>query len=172
MIEKNSGELHAFTDADYADDIVLLANAPAQAETLLHSLERAASGIGHHANAHKTECMCINQRGDISTLKGSSLILVGKFSYLGSSVSLTETHINTWRAKTWTAIDRLSVILKSALTDKMKRSFFQAAVVLILLYGCVAWTLTKRMEKKLDGNHVRMLLAIFNKSWKQHRTKY
>ena len=28
----------------------------------------------------------------------------------------------------------------------MKRSFFQVAVVLILLYGCTTWTLT--MEKK------------------------
>ena len=30
------------TNADYADDIVILANTPDQAETLLHSLERAA----------------------------------------------------------------------------------------------------------------------------------
>ena len=30
------------TDADYADDLALLANTPNQAETLLHSLERAA----------------------------------------------------------------------------------------------------------------------------------
>ena len=43
--------------ADYADDIALLANAPAQAETLLHSLEWAAVGIGLHINAHKTEYM-------------------------------------------------------------------------------------------------------------------
>ena len=34
------------TDADYADYIVLLANALAQAEALLHSLEWAAAGIG------------------------------------------------------------------------------------------------------------------------------
>ena len=33
----------------------LLANAPAQAETLLHSLERASAGIGLHVNAHKTD---------------------------------------------------------------------------------------------------------------------
>ena len=42
-------------DADSADDITLLANAPALAETLLHSLEREAAGIGLHVNAHKTE---------------------------------------------------------------------------------------------------------------------
>ena len=33
------------------------------------------------------------------------------------------------------------------------------------------WTLTKRMEKKLDGNYTRMLRAILNKSWRQHPTK-
>ena len=41
----------------------------------------------------------------------------------------------------------------------MKRSFFQAAVVSILLYGCTTWTLTKWLEKKLDGNYTRMLRA-------------
>ena len=68
------------TDADYADDITLLANAPAQAKTLVHSLERAAAGIGLHVNAHKTEYMCFNQTGDISTLNDSSLKLVDKFN--------------------------------------------------------------------------------------------
>ena len=57
------------------------------------------------------------------------------------------------------------------LTDKMKCSFFQAAVVSILLYGCTTWTLTKRMEKKLGGNFTRMLRAILNKSWRQYPTK-
>ena len=54
-------------------------------------------------------------------------------------------------------------ILWKYLTVKMKNSFFQAAVVSILLYGCTLWTLTKRLEKKLDGNYTRMLQAILNK---------
>ena len=49
------------TDVDYADDIALLINTPAQAETLLHSLERAAGGIGPHVNANKTEYIGFNQ---------------------------------------------------------------------------------------------------------------
>ena len=65
----------------------------------------------------------------------------------------------------------LSVIWKSDLTDKMKHSFFQAVVVSIQLYGCTTWTLTKCMEKKLDGNYTRMLRAILNKSWGQHPSK-
>ena len=54
----------------------------------------------------------------------------------------------------------------------MKRSFFQAAVASILLYGCTTWTRTKRLEKKLDGNYTRMLRAILNKSWRQHPTRH
>ena len=63
-------------------------------------------------------------------------------------------------------------VWKSNLTVKMKRTFFQAAVVSILLYGCTTRTLTKRLEKKLDGNYIRMLRAILNKSWRQHPTKH
>ena len=149
-----------------------LHNTPNQAETLRHSLERAAAGIGLHVNAHKIEYMCFNQTGDISTLDGTSLKLVDKFTYLGSSVSSTEKDIDTWLTKAWTAIDKLSIIVKSDLTDKMKRSFFQAAVVSILLYRCTTWTLTKRLEKKLDANYTRMLRAILNKSWRQQPTKH
>ena len=77
--------------------------------------------------------------------KRSSLKLVDKLTYLGSSVSSTETDINTRLAK--------------------------AAVVSILLYGCTTWMQTKRMEKSLYGNYTRMLRAILNKSWRQHPTK-
>ena len=135
-------------------------------------MERAAAGIGLHVNAHKTEYMYYNQTGDISTLDGTSLKLVDKFTYLGSSVSSTETDINTRLTETGTAIDRLSIIWKSDLTDRRKRSFFQAAVVSILLYGCTTWTLTKRLKKKLDGNYTIMLKAILNKSWRQHPTRH
>ena len=54
----------------------------------------------------------------------------------------------------------------------MKRSFFQAAVVSILLHGCTTWALTKRLEKKPDSNYKRMLRAILNKSWRQHPTRH
>ena len=114
MTKKRSKRYPAntITDADYADDIAILANTPNQAETLLHSLERAAAGNGLHVNAHKTEYMCFNQAGDISTRDGTSLKLVNKFTYLGSSVSSTEKDIDTQLIKARTAIDKLSIIRK------------------------------------------------------------
>ena len=122
---------------------------------------------------HKISASNIEQvlKVAITTLNSCALKLVDKFTYLGSSVSSTETDIDTRPAKVWTAIDRLSVVWKSDLTDKMKHSFFQAVVVSILLYGCTKWKLTKRMEKNLDGNYSRMLRVILNKSWRQHPTK-
>ena len=84
LTEKRSRNYSAktITDADYADNIAILANTPKQAETLLHSWERAAADIGPHVKAHKTEYMCFNQTGNISTLDGTSLKLVDKFTYL------------------------------------------------------------------------------------------
>ena len=111
------------TDADYADGIALLANTTAQTESLLHSLERVTGGIGLHVNIDKTEYMCFNQRGGISTLNGGSLKHLDKFTYHGSSVSSTENVINTRLTKAWTAIGRLSVIWKSDMSDKIKRRF-------------------------------------------------
>ena len=76
-------------------------------------------------STQRKESLCaLIKRGDISTLNGRFLKQWGKFTYLGSSVSSTKTEINTQLTKVWTAIDRLSVIWKSDLSDKIKRSFF------------------------------------------------
>ena len=90
--------------------------------------------------------------------------VVDKFTHLSSSVSSTESDVHIRLAKAWTAIDMLSIIRKSDLSDKIKRDFFQTMAVSILLYGWTTWTLTKR----IDGNYTRILRAILNKSWKQY----
>ena len=61
LTKKRSRRYPAKTITD-ADDIALLANTPNQAETLLHSLERAAAGIGLHINAHKTKYIVITKQ--------------------------------------------------------------------------------------------------------------
>ena len=92
------------TDADDADDIVLLGNTPTEAETQLHNLERAAADIVLHINANETEYM----RWHLHTKR--YLKLEDKFTYLGSSASSTETDNNTRLGKASKAINRLSVI--------------------------------------------------------------
>ena len=70
-----------------------------------------------------------------------------------------------YKSCTRTAIDRLSIIWKSDLSDELKRDFFQALVVSILWYRCRTRTLTKYLEKKLDGNCRRVLRVKMNKFW-------
>ena len=110
----------------------------------------------------------------VESLKAYEQKTYGRHYYLSTlpkpSIPFTEGRWN--KSNNPTAIDKLLIIGKSDLTDKIKRSFFQAAVVSILLYGCTTWTLTKRLVKKLDGNYTRMLLAILNKSWRQHPKKH
>ena len=88
---------------------------------------------------------------------GTSLKLVDKFNYLGSSVSSTEKDINTRLTKAWTAIDELSIIWKSDQTDKMKRCFFQAAVVSIWMHHLDAYKMTgeearRQLQKNVASN--------------------
>ena len=52
----------------------------------------------------------------------------------------------------------------------LKRNFFAATVESILLYGCEAWTLTKTMEKSLDGTYTRMLRRVLNVHWSDKMT--
>ena len=54
---------------------------------------------------------------------------------------------------------------------KDRTQYFQVVGVSILQYGCSTWTLTKRMEKKLDDNYTKMLWIVLNKSREQYPTK-
>ena len=74
--------------------------------------------------------------------------------------------------KAYTAIDSLSIIWKSDLTDKMKCSFFQAAGR-IDTATLTTWTLTKRLKKKRDGKlHKNVAKKYWTSPWRQHPTKH
>ena len=117
------------TDVEYTDVRALLAYTPSQAEPLLHSLEQAIGDTGLYVNANKTEYTCFDREGAISTPNGTSLKLLDNYTLLCSSASSPENDVNIRLAKKSTHINWLSIIWKSDLSDKIKRDFFQAAVV-------------------------------------------
>ena len=82
------------TNVEYTDDLVLLANTPVQAKSLLHSLEQAARVIDLYVNSGKTEFVYINQDDPISSSNDKSLKLVDQFIYLSSNISSTESDVN------------------------------------------------------------------------------
>ena len=58
------------TDVDYADDIVLLANAPTQAESLLHGLKEAAGGISLYMIVEKQSTCVLHLKRGFSEISG------------------------------------------------------------------------------------------------------
>lgn len=52
----------------------------------------------------------------------------------------------------------------------MKESLFLATVESVLLYGSETWTLTRTMEKQLNGCYTRLLRMAMGVSWKDHVT--
>ena len=61
---------------------------------------------------------------------------------------------------------KLLLVLKST-----KIKFFRACVESILLYGAETWTISKDLEKRLNGTFTRLLMRAQNLSWKNHPTK-
>lgn len=160
------------TDLDFADDIALLSNDIEQAKKLLSLVEVEAAKIGLHANAKKTQVMLFNQDSinDIKSISGGKIKDVEDFKYLGGWIASTEKDLKVRKALAWTACHKLKKIWASSLNKKMKIRLFLATVESVLLYNSETWSLTKQMEKSLDGQYTRMLRMALDVSWKLHMT--
>ena len=172
-LQKSRGRRYptiTISDADYADDLALFADSCNDAEKLLHVLEEKANSVGLRVNIRKTQNFNINTDNKVRYVNGTQLKYVDNFTYLGSEISSMDKEIKIRIAKSWNALDKLSSIWKSNLTATLKRNFFRAVVESVLLYGSEAWTLTTKLERKLDGTYTRMLRVVFNISWKLHLT--
>ena len=162
------------TDLDYADDLALLSDTIQKAQSLLHDLETAASSVGLHVNASKTEYMLVNINDplpNISSLNGASLKQVQDFKYLGSHIADSRKDFQIRKGMAWTACNKLQKIWNSKISSKLKLKFFKACVEPVLLYGSETWTVNKSFQDRIDGSYTRLLMRAQNLSWKKHPTK-
>ena len=159
------------SDLDFADDIALTLDNLQEAQTLLTGVETAASNVGLHLNAAKTEMIVYNQQIEmINSLNGEQIKSVDDFKYLGSWIDNTLKDMNTRKAQAWVACNKLSKIWKSNLNRNLKARLFTAIVESVLLYGCESWAMNKTTTKQIDGAYTRLLRSAFNISWKDHIT--
>ena len=160
------------TDLDFADDIALVTNEIQQAKELLKLVETEAANVGLHVNAKKTEVMMFNQDqpNDMKSISGGKIKEVKNFKYLGGWMESSEKDIQHRKALAWTACHKLKSIWSSSLKKEIKIRLFLCTVESVLLYNSNTWTLTKQMEKSLNGTYTRMLRMVLNVSWKQHMT--
>ena len=163
------------TDTDFADDISLISGSLQNAQDLLLSLERAANCVGLYLNESKTEYMINSAKTydtfEMKTINGYILKLVNDYKYLGSYISSSEKDFNTRKGMAWSACNDLHKIWVSDLTLNMKIDIFKTLIEPILLYGSETWTLSSKLQKRVDGTYTRLLMRIKNISWKRHPTK-
>ena len=162
------------TDADFADDIALLANSIQEVQDLLHDVEIEASLVGLKMNEGKTKYLVENIDNDqqILSTSGQAIDRVEDFIYLGSWIRSTEKDIKVRKAKAWAACHKLKKVWKSDLRKALKIRLFTATVESVLLYGSETWTLNTRLSRILDGCYTRMLRMAMDVSWKQHLTNF
>ena len=164
------------TDTDFADDIALISSQLEGAQRLLSSLESAANCIGLYLNELKTEFLTLNLDGSlpkvIKTNSDVELKCVSDYKYLGSFISSSEKDFKIRKALAWSACNKLHKIWSSNLLDsEIKVKIFKSTVEPILLYGSETWSLTRKLEKHLDGTYTRLLRRVKNLSWRDHPTK-
>ena len=112
--------------------------------------------------------------GLLLTLMGEGLksflrkIMTG---FISTKIKLNESSLRKYAFEGYYYISQVAWKILSDFSINHLNSFL-TVVASILLYGCTTWTLTKRLEKKLDGSYTRILPAILNKSWRQHPTRH
>ena len=160
------------TDLDFADDLALITEEMEQAQEVILKLEEEAEKVGLVCNAKKTEVQTFNQGGSvvIHAKNGETLKEVNNFKYLGAWTQSSASDITVRKALAWNACHKLRKVWVSTLNRKMKVRLFIATVESVLLYGSETWTLTKTMEKQLNGCYTRMLRLALSISWKDHVT--
>ena len=87
----------------------------------------------------QTSCV-LNKMKLSPLLSGQPLKLEHKFTHLDSNISSTENDVDIHIAKSGAPINRLSLIWKSDLSDKIKRDYFQTIIVSLLLWSCTTIT--------------------------------
>jgi hypothetical protein len=162
------------TDTDFADDIALISNSLENAQALITSLEKAANCVGLYLNQTKTEYMDNSKTKttnfEMKTINNYNLKQVDDYKYLGSFISSSEKDFKTRKGMAWSACNDLHKIWVSNLDTEIKTNIFKTLIEPILLYGSETWTLSAKLEKRLDGTYTRLLMRVKNLSWKRHPT--
>ena len=103
-------------NGNYADNLGFLTNIPAQAESILHSLEQAAEWLVSTRSQVKWNSCFFKQKRYVSILSSKILKLVDQFTYFGCNILSTESAVSILMDKVLGAFDKLSMKWKSGLS--------------------------------------------------------
>ena len=159
------------TDLDFADDLALISESIKDAESLIQSLEFAASQVGLYCNEGKTEFVTTSPSPtELKSLNNTIIKRVEDFKYLGSYIADSQKDFKIRKALAWDACNKLDKIWLSNLPNPLKVQTFRTLIEPVLLYGSETWTLSTKLEKRLNGCYTNLLRRVQNISWRNHAT--
>jgi len=159
------------SDLDFADDIVLCTGNIENNQKFLDAVEFCAADIGLFINRKKTEFIAVG-RALLAcsvglSVKEGSIKQVDDFKYLGSWIMNSKKDIGVRIGIAWSTIKKLNKVWKSQLERGFKIEIYNSLIQSVLLYSCETWSLTKTLEKQLNGARNRLLRYALNISWKE-----
>ena len=137
---------HLIRELLFADDAALVSHSKEGLQRLMDCFSKACDDFGLTISIKKTEVMTQNTTLDPSiTVKNSTLKVVDKFNYLGSTISRNQSldsEIDVRIGKAASAMAKLDmrVWLNRNLTISTRVKVYQACILSTLLYGSHTWS--------------------------------
>ena len=119
-------------------------------------------------SSEKSKTM-VNSRDESSNIRMNGAILeeVNKFKYLGVTITkygTSEVDLRIRLVISTSALIRLQTIWTS------KKIGFKTLLLSILLYGCEAWTITKRLRTKMQAFENKAHRLVLDVNYREHKT--
>jgi len=162
-------------DLLFADDCALNANTEDAMQQSMNRLAAACDNFGLTISTKKTEVMYQPAPGKVYTepsiqVKGTQLLAVEKFTYLGSTLSRCihiDDEVNSRIAKASAAFGRLrpTVWERRGISTETKLKVYRAVVLTALLYACESWTVYSRHARRLNHFHTTSLRKLLHIRW-------
>ena len=163
------------TNLRFADDIDGLAGKEEELANLVERLDKASTAYGMESSAEKTRLMTNNTSGINIDIKvnGQRLETVTSFKFLGSVITDegSKPEILSMIAQTTAALTRLKpVCIDKSISLSSKIRLMRSLVTSIFLYTCESWTLTTKLQGRIQAMEMRCYRKILHISYKDHVT--
>jgi len=162
------------TDADFADDLALVADSIDQLTDALEVLKEEAAKVGLKINWLKTKIMAIEPPGPVShpdtiTVCGTLVEVVKNFTYLGSVLSndgSVDEEVCSRISKASSIVGRLNSLWRMPhISRRTKMRIYNASVSSVLLYAAETWPLKSTILKMIDVCQTKQLRRIEGFRW-------
>jgi len=156
----------SFTELDFADDVVLLADLLSVLVLALEVMDREAHHLGLTIIWAKTKIQNLGDQDganqmQYTTVRGSQVEVVESFTYLGSLIHISEIkrRMNIVREAMCTLDQN---IWRSSITVETKLRLYNTCILPIFLYGAETWSMTVILSKKIHALDIWCLRQILN----------